>query len=331
MKYYACLVINRTADFCSLSSDILMIMPTLRDADSRHLAALIAVAEHGTFARAADSLGFTQSAVSQQIALLEKATGLALFDRPKGPRPAELTAAGQVVLDYARRTLARVDQMDAQLDLLRRGRAGRLLVGTFQSASAELLPNIVGTMREQVPDVDVQLDETDDLDALLREILNDEIDLAFTIDAADDPRIEIELLGHDPFVVLAPADQSGRESATADDLNTHPLIGQPDSETSQRLVDRRLIGAGVTPDYTFRFQNNAAVQSMVRSGMGWAVMPSLAVDQHDRGVTILRLDPPLPPRSIQLISRSGRSLIPAAEPFREIARRVSRRLLDLTA
>ncbi|MGA9277990.1 LysR family transcriptional regulator [Ilumatobacter sp.] len=303
-------------------------MPTLRDADSRHLSALVAVAEQGTFARAADSLDFTQSAVSQQIAQLEKATGVVLFDRPKGPRPAELTPAGNLVLEYARRTLARVDQMDAQLDLLRRGRSGLLLVGTFQSASAELLPNIVCAMREEVSDVDIQLDETDDLETLLREILDDELDLAFTIDAIDDPRLEIDLLGLDPFVVVVPGDEAGRGVATAHDLNTHPLIGQPDSETSQRLIDQRLTGAGVTPDYTFRFQNNNAVQSMVRSGVGWAVMPSLAVDHHDPGVAILPIDPPLPPRAIQLISRTGRTLIPAAARFRSIARRVGLDLLD---
>jgi len=302
-------------------------VPTLRDADPRHLAALVAVDAHGTFALAAQALGFTQSAISQQIAQLERATGIALFDRPKGPRPAELTSAGRTVLDYAHRTLARIDRMDAQLDMLRRGRAGRLVVGTFQSASAELLPNIIGSMRRNLPDVDIQLDETDDLDALMREVLSDEIDLAFTIDADEDDRIVIQVLGDDPFVVLAPVDQADRSVASAHDLNTHPLIGQPDSETSQRLIDRRLIGAGITPEYAFRFQNNAAVQSMVRSGMGWAIMPSLAVDHDDPGVAVLSIHPPIAPRTIQLISRSGRTLITAAHRFRTIADEAGRALL----
>ncbi|WP_040494332.1 LysR family transcriptional regulator [Ilumatobacter nonamiensis] len=306
-------------------------MPSLRDTDPRHLAALVAVADHGTFARAAQALGFTQSAVSQQIAQLERAAGVALFDRPKGPRPAEFTSTGQIVLEWARRSLARVDQMDAQLDLLRRGRSGQLIVGTFQSASAELLPNILGAMRDHVPDVDVQLDETDDLDALMREVLQDEIDLAFTIDADDDPRIEIDLLGYDPFVVLAPAERPARQFVTVADLNTRPLIGQPGDETGQRLIDQRLTGAGISPDYAYRFRNNAAVQSMVRSGMGWAVMPSLAVDHDDPDIAVLRLDPPLHPRAIQLIRRSGRTLLPAAADFRSIAKKVGRGLLEARA
>ena len=81
----------------------------LRDLELRHLAALVAVADEGSFARAATALGFTQSAVSQQIAALEKVVGLPVFDRPKGPRPAELTPAGRLLLTHARRTLAGID------------------------------------------------------------------------------------------------------------------------------------------------------------------------------------------------------------------------------
>lgn len=302
-------------------------MPTLRDADNRHLAALVAVVDEGTFANAADALGYTQSAVSQQISQLERAAGITLFDRPKGPRAAELTPAGRLVLEYARSTLARVEHIDDRLDLLRRGLAGRLEIGTFQSASAELLPNIIGRMRHAAPDVDVRLDETDDVEEQLHDVLTDHLDLAFTVDNDDDSRITIELLGHDPFVVLAPVDEVTTNRVTAEELNQRPLIGQPGTAVAQLLIDHRLIDAGVRPDYAFRFQNNAAVQSMVRIGMGWAVMPSLAVDRDDPGVAFVELDPPIPARAIQLIRRSGRTLPPAADQFRAIARDVAQELL----
>ena len=157
---------------------------TLRAADPRQLAALVAVVETGTFAAAADRLGFTQSAVSQQIRQLERAAGVPLFDRQRGPRPAELTTAGRMVLELANGVLARLDRMDEQLDLLQRGLAGRLAVGTFQSASAELLPNMLARMRADTPDVEVRLFETDDLDELVGNVLTDETDLAFTVDIA---------------------------------------------------------------------------------------------------------------------------------------------------
>jgi len=302
-------------------------MPTLRETGLRQLAALVAVVDTGTFAAAADHLGFTQSAVSQQIRQLERAAGIALFDRPRGPRPAELTTAGRLVLDHARRVLARSDQLDDQLDLLRRGLAGQLALGTFQSASAELLPNMLVRMRAETPDVEVRLFETDDLDELVDGVLHDETDLAFTVDITDDPRLSIEMLGHDPFVVLAPAGAASGPTVHADDLRDKPLIGQPGAETVQRMVDERLQQVGIVADYAFRFRNNAAVQTMVRTGMGWAVMPSLAVDHDDPGIGIHHLEPAMPPRAIQLIRKHGRTLLPAAERFRAIAAEVADDLL----
>ena len=303
-------------------------MPNMRDANPAHLAALVAVAEHGTFAAAADALGFTQSAVSQQVAQLERACGTPVFDRPKGPRPAELTQVGLTVLDFARRSLARIDQMDDRLRSMQRGISGRLTVGTFQSASAELLPNIIVQMRRELPDVDVRLDETDDLDELVRDVLHDETDLAFTVDIQHDPRLEIEVLGRDRFVVLAPAGPDTSSIATAELLNGSTLIGQPDTHTGQRMIDERLISAGIRPDFAFRFQNNAAVQSMVRSGMGLAVMPSLAIDAGDPEIRVLEIEPQLAPRVIQLIRRNGRTLLPAAHQFAAIAHSSSAQLLD---
>ena len=153
-------------------------MSALRDVDIRHLAALAAVVDEGSFAKAAAKLGFTQSAVSQQIAALEKAAGLPVLDRPRGPKAAQLTPAGKLLLGYAREMLARVEEMDDELDRLRRGITGRLVIGTFQSVSGKLLPSIIGRMRTEVPDVDIRLVETDDQSALLRGVMDDELDLA---------------------------------------------------------------------------------------------------------------------------------------------------------
>jgi DNA-binding transcriptional LysR family regulator len=300
---------------------MLITMPTFPDLEIRHLAALVAVAEEGSFARAATALGYTQSAVSQQIASLEKAVGLPVLDRPKGPRPAELTPAGRLLLDHARDVLDRIEAVGAELDQLRRGITGRLVIGTFQSVSAELLPPIVGRMRTEVPQVDIGLVETDDQTALVERILADELDLAFTVDAADE-RLASQLLGYDPFVVLVAADDPIGTVATPGDISGHPLIGQPSTNVCQRLIDQRLVHAGIRADYVFRSLDNGAVQGMVRSGMGRAIMPLLAVDPDDPGVRVLPLDPPVAARTIQLTRRLGRSLPPAADRFAEIAEQV---------
>ena len=303
-------------------------MASFRDLELRHLAALVAVADEGSFGRAATALGFTQSAVSQQIAALEKAIGLPVFDRPKGPRPAELTPAGQLLLGHARQMLARVETVGDELDQLRRGITGRLVIGTFQSVSSKLLPAIVGRIRSEVPAVDIGLYETDDQTSLVDGIVSDELDLAFTVDARDDDRIESELLGYDPFVVLVAAGDLVGPVATPADISDHPLIGQPSTNVCQLLIDDRLAAAGVRPDYVFRSQDNGAVQGMVRSGMGRAVMPLLAIDPDDPGIAVLPLEPPIQPRTIQLTRRAGRSLPPVADRFAEIAREVGEAVLQ---
>ncbi len=293
-------------------------MATLHDVDARHFAALVAVVDEGSFAKAAQALGFTQSAISQQIAQLEKAAGLPVFDRPKGPRAAELTPAGRMLLVYARDSLNRIRAMDGDLDRLRRGVSGSLVIGTFQSVSAEMLPSIVQRMRTEVPDVDIRLFETDDQTALLHGILDDELDLAFTVDTEDDPRLHSTLLGYDPFVVIAARGDLIGPVAGPDDMNGHPIIGQPLSNVCQVLIDKRLGEMGVHPDYVFRSQDNGAVQGMVRSGMGRAIMPYLAIDPDDPDVVVVQIEPPIA-RTIKMTRRADRSLPPAADHFVAIA------------
>ena len=105
---------------------------TLEGLDVRHLRALLAVVEHGTFASAAESLGFTQSAVSQQIASLERLVGERLFDRPGGPRPVTLTAAGRMVIRHAERIIEQVGIFERDLNGHKTGTVGRIEVGVFQ-------------------------------------------------------------------------------------------------------------------------------------------------------------------------------------------------------
>ena len=306
-------------------------MITMHDVDLRQLAAVVAVVEEGTYARASKRVGFTQSAISQRFASLEKSAGITVFDRPKGPKPVELTPAGQLVLEYARSALANATDVDARLDRLRRGISGELTIGTFQSVSSKLLPSIIGQMRTEAPHVDVRLIETDDQDHLVRGVLDNDMDLAFTIDQQPDPRIALAVLGHDPFVVIAPAAEATGTTVALAALNDKPLVGQPPNNSCQLMVDDRMRAAGLRPDYAYRLTDNAAVQSMVRSAMGWAVMPSLAVDASDPLITVMEPDPPIAPRVMQLIRRTDRTLIPAADTFARIAHEVTASILTQAA
>src|SRR5579871_1871935 len=126
----------------------------------RHLAALDAVDTEGTFGRAAIRLGYTQSAVSQQIATLERIVGEKLIERPGGPRPVALTEAGRLLLRHARAIVARLQAAQADLAALSAGEAGSLHVGIFQSVGAKILPEVMRRFKQSWPQVDVELIES---------------------------------------------------------------------------------------------------------------------------------------------------------------------------
>src|SRR2546421_5185967 len=133
----------------------------------RHLAALEAVAEEGSFGRAARRLGYTQSAVSQQIAQLEKLVGARLLERPGGPRAVSLTDAGRLLLRHADAIVARLAAAQADMAALQAGEAGPLRVGILQSVGARLLPQLISRFKQEFPRVSVQVIEGNTPEELL--------------------------------------------------------------------------------------------------------------------------------------------------------------------
>jgi DNA-binding transcriptional LysR family regulator len=298
-----------------------MDMTRLTNLDVRHLLALTAVVEEGTFGGAADSLGFSQAAISQQIAALEKVLGQPVFDRPGGPRRPTLTPAGEVFLVHARAILARLDMADSQLTELATGRGGLLRVGTFQSASVKLLPSVVSTLKQESPGLDITLVESDDNPELIEKLLAGELDVSFVVGPIIDDRLETVHLATDPFVIVTHIDDPAAREArfplkALDGLGT---IGQEQNSSCQVLIENNLRAAGVTPKFVFRSNDNGAVQAMVRAGMGPAVMPLLTLDLNDPTVRVLPLDPPVPPREILIAYSKQRTHPPVADRFIEIA------------
>lgn len=303
-----------------------MTMAGLRDVDARQLAALEAVADEGSFGRAAAALGFSQAAISQQVATLERAAGVRLFDRPGGPRAAVLTPAGRLLRSHARAILARLDQAERQLADLAAGVGGRVHVGTFQSVSVALLPLVVADLRKEAPELDIQLHESDDVDELLRGLLEGDFDVTFLLGPVDDPRVQVTHLCDDPFVTITaaascPLDQDADSDVVMplSRLHAAALVGANADDSGQVLIDHALRSRGIVPRYVFRTADNAAIQAMVAAGMGAAVMPLLAVDQHDPTVHIHRLEPPLPPREICVVVRQDRTVLPAATRLVDLA------------
>lgn len=294
-----------------------MFMATIRDLDIRHLMAFDAVATEGTFARAAERLGYTQSAVSQQIASLEKIVGDKVFDRPGGPRPVELTPFGSALLNGGRELLARVEALDAELDRFRSGEIGRLAIGTFQSVSSALLPPVLGRFRQAHPAVEVQLLETDDDEELEHHLDRGQVEVSFLVDAgspSDRSRFETRHLLTDPFVLIARPDQFPPGPVPVAALADEPMIGQHQN-SCQLLNEAGLRASGVEARYVFRSNDNGTVAAMVRAGMGVAVMPRLCTEPEDPRTVLHPLDPPIAGRQVSIAWRAGRTLSPAARAF----------------
>ena len=299
---------------------MLMFMAWLRDLELRHLLALDAVAAEGTFARAAERLGYTQSAVSQQIAALERAVGERVFDRPGGPRAVELTPFGAELLRGGRDLLARVEALAADLDRFRVGHTGRLTIGTFQSISSAVLPMVLGRFRAAHPDVEVHLLETDVDEDLQEHLERGQTEVSFLVGHVADAEqsgFESRLLLTDPFVLIARPGQFPPGPVSLDAFADEPLIGQhPNS--CQLLNEAGLRSAGLDPTYVFRSNDNGTVAAMVRAGMGVAVMPLLCTEPEDPRIELHPLDPPIPGRQVSIAWRAGRTLSPAAGAFIEL-------------
>ncbi len=263
------------------------------DLDLRHLLALDAVATEGTFARAAERLGYTQSAVSQQIGALERILGERVFDRPGGPRPVVLTPYGAELLRHARDVLARARQADDALERFRRGERGRVVVGTYQSVSTSMLPAIVGRLRAERPEVEIVVHESDDDDELESLLTDGTVDLTFWVGHVFEQHEGVELVT-DPFVLLAPHGAFAPGPVSPAVLDGRPLIGQQHSSSCQRMNEAALHAFGLDLTYVFRTNDNGTVAAMVQAGMGLAVLPRLCIDRHESRVAVHRLDPPIP-------------------------------------
>jgi DNA-binding transcriptional LysR family regulator len=288
----------------------------------RHFAALEAVSRSGSFGRAARELGYTQSAVSQQIAQLERIVGQRLFDRPGGPRRVEVTEAGLLLLRHADAIVAQLDAARADMAALAEGEVGRLRVGIFQSVGARLLPTLVRRFRAQWPRVGVRVREESAAADLLRLLEHGELDLTFAeLPLREGPFEWAELL-QDPYVLLVSARSELADLETAPsfrDIAKLPLIGRRSTDEPDRFL------AGRVPELNviFRTDDNGTLAALVAENLGVAIEPRLVVDPRDRDVKMLPFGSRIPARALVLAWHRDRYRSQAAQAFVELAREVA--------
>ncbi len=290
----------------------------------RHLVALEAIASEGSFGRAAQRLGYTQSAISQQIASLERIVGQRLVERPGGPRPVTLTEAGALLLSHAEGIMARLQAASADLEALAAGDAGPLRIGTYQSVGARILPRLLSSFSADWPKVDIRLVESTDDRELLQLVECGEADVSFCVYPLEPGPFEGVELMRDPYVLVV-ANHSPLASRdkppTLREILELPLISYRSCRTTQR-VEERLRLVGKEPNVVFRSDDNGTVQALVAAGTGVALVPRLTVDPADDSITVVDLGERVPPRLIGIAWHADRQLTAPARAFVEAAQAV---------
>lgn len=284
------------------------------DVELRHLATMAAIAEEGTFGRAAARLGYTQSSVSQHIAALETAVGGAVFDRPGGPRPVRITPLGEVVLVHGRDLLTKAEALADAVDRFRAGN-GRVDIGTFQSVSNLILPAVIHRLLDEHPGCDIRLSEVTWEDPQLGDL-----DLLF-FDGRIEGDVEHVKLLDEHYLLVARAGAFPDGPVRVKLLDEAPMVAWPPTY-HQRWLERTLAGAGAQPRIVFRTAGHETILSMVRAGIGSAVLPWLALHASDAWsddrLSIHRLRPS-PARAIYLHWPARRTHSPLAARAIELA------------
>jgi DNA-binding transcriptional LysR family regulator len=287
----------------------------------RHLLALQAVAREGSFAGAAEALGYTQSAISQQISGLERAVGQRLVERPGGRRRIWLTEAGEALLRHADAIVSHVHAAAADVEALSEGRAGRLRVGTYQSVSTKILPPLVQQFRERFTDVSLELHEARDDAELYGLLERAELELSFGLLPTPEGPFEALELMRDPYVLVVAADSplaDRAEPPTLAEIAGLPLVGFAECR-QERWLETTLHARAAEPNWVFRSDDNATIQAMAAAGVGAALMPELAVDTADQRTVAIELGDLLPPRRLGIVWHTDRTRSAAAEAFIELA------------
>jgi molybdate transport repressor ModE-like protein len=277
---------------------------TWQGVEFRHLAALESIATEGSFSAAAAKTGYSQSAISGQIATLERLIGVRLVKRIRGSRKVTLTLEGGRLLEHARAINARLNAARADIEQLEQNGAGGVRIGTFQSVSQTLLPDVVrGLTADGTP---LTLREDTDVEHHVDMLRSGELDAAFVLLPLDDESVEtIELL-RDPWVLVVRTDHPlvwKQRPASADDISNLPLIAFEQLPT-QKLIEGSLRAAGAHVRVVTRMSDYASVLSMVSAGLGCGLVPRLAVEAETgaarlAGLRFLPLDDQ-PPRLIGL-------------------------------
>src|SRR4051812_29240607 len=288
--------------------------------DVRRMRVLREVAVRGSFSAAAEALSFTQSAVSQQIAALEREAGTVLVQR--SARGVRLTEAGEALVRHAEVILARLGEAEAELEAIAGLRGGRLRLAAFESAASTLMPLAIAAFRAEHPGVELSLilSEPDESEPLLK---SGELDLALGFDArlrTDVDGIARTHLISDPMFLVLPADHPlarKRNLRLADLADDAWIAGTRDCECN-RLINRACAVAGFEPRIAFETDDYTAMQGFVAAGVGVSLIAELGLTSVRDDIVIRGLGRDAPVREVYAATLADAHRSPATQAMLEI-------------
>jgi DNA-binding transcriptional LysR family regulator len=282
--------------------------------DLGRLRALHAVAVYGSVGSAAEALGYTPSAISQQLAKLERETRTTLLER-RG-RGIVLTDAAQQLAATAAQVLQLVEDAELTLEEQRGEAIGSLVIAAFPTAARGLLPVVLPRLLRDHPALDVRVAETDPYQAVAA-VARGEIHVAVVHDWHNSPlSLPEELsrvkLGSDPADILVPTSHrlAGKESVRADDLVGERWICQPVGSICHDWLVRTMRKTGVEPEVVYSVAEYQTQLAMLAQGIGIGLLPRLGRGPVPAGVTVVPLTP-APSRRLYAIWRTATTRRPA--------------------
>ncbi|MFL5881041.1 MAG: LysR family transcriptional regulator [Actinomycetes bacterium] len=280
--------------------------------DVRRLQVLREVARRGSFSAAAQALAYSQSAVSQQIAVLEREAGARLVER--NGRGIRLTDAGRALVRRADAIVAELAAADAELGALAGLRAGRVRVSTFASAATSLLPAAVTGLRTAHPAVEVELSLVEATEEAVGGLVAGRVDLVLLTHPAGQPpaadRVEVHRLFVDPMLAVLPGGHrlARRRSLRLGDLAGEPwVLGGGPGCSDRATILRACHAAGFEPRATVDFPTDDynATQGMVAAGAGVTLLPRLALAVPREDLAVRPLAGRGPSREVAAAVRRG--------------------------
>jgi DNA-binding transcriptional LysR family regulator len=295
---------------------------------SQRLQVFREVVERGSFSGAADALSYSQSAVSQAIATLEREAGATLIERDRrGVRP---TAAGAALLGHAEGILAGIGAAEAELAVLSGAAGGRLRIASFPTAGATLMPEAIANFRASHPGVELSLAEGEPEEIAPR-LRSGEFDLVllFEFEAVGE-RLgagmrRFELLD-DPLHLALPSNHRlarGRRPRL-EDLAEESWVQTSATSPCARHVVRSCHAAGFEPQVSFESDDYQTVQGLVAAGVGVALIPQLALSAVRSDIGVRPLDPRSPSRRVFAATRRGAPVTPAVATMLDVLREAAR-------